>query len=150
MINVQLPHVGRDPAATPVYRIGVPIFWLLFALEGLFIVSVLLFGLLTLPNRSPLARAGDYAVIREAIWSRLDGRIADPLVEVAPGISARESSVRGFRLGGETYYYYFEGQPGFDPLSRGTVAPNEIEVVVRDDGGPTPLVIYRLLPRRAG
>jgi hypothetical protein len=59
-------------------------------------------------------------------------------------VSARASSVRGFTLNGRTYFYYTEGQRGFDPLSRGAVDRSEIEIVLRDDGGPMPLVIYRL------
>ncbi len=92
----------------------------------------------------PLARSGDYAAVREAIWARLNGAIDDPLVEITAGVSARESNVRGFTLHGQTYYYYIEGQRGFDPLSRGAVDYQGVAIVARDEDGPKPLVIYRL------
>jgi hypothetical protein len=73
------------------------------------------------------------------------GSINDPLVEISPGISVRSSSVRGFAVNGRTFYYYFEGQPGFDPLGRGAVAERDIAVVLRDTDGPKPLVIYEII-----
>ena len=73
------------------------------------------------------------------------GRVNDPLTDIAPGISVRASSVRGFALNGRVYYYYFEGQRGFDPLSRGAVAQRDVEVLLRDADGPKPLVIYEII-----
>src|SRR5687768_10587308 len=85
-------------------------FWLLFALEAAFIAGVLILVLaIVLPTRAPLARSADYATVRDAIWARVNGTINDPLIELAPGVSVRSSSVRGFALNGRTYYYYLEG-----------------------------------------
>jgi hypothetical protein len=110
------------------------------------LAAALLFALnLVLPTHVPLARSGDYTLVRDAIWSRLNGATGDPLIEISPGVTARASSVRGFSLNGETYYYYLEGRRGFDPLSRGAVGKDAVEIVLRDDGGPKVLVIYRLL-----
>jgi hypothetical protein len=119
---------------------------LMFALEAALIAAV--FGMVLFaitPARVPLARSGDYLTVREAILARLNGSVADPLVELAPGVSARESSVRGFTLNGQTYYYYLEGRRGFDPLSRGVVSAAGVEVVARDEASPHPIVIYRML-----
>ena len=146
MINVHIsgvaaPHV--TPARAP--RHGVRGFWVLFALEAVFVASVLMLVLaLVLPSRAPLARSGDYATIRDAVWARVNGTINDPLIDVAPGVSVRSSSVRGFALNGRIYYYYFEGQRAFDPLSRGAVRQRDVEVVWRDADGPEPLVIYEI------
>jgi len=148
MINVQRPAiVVPERAAPPIKRIGPRSFLLLCMLEGLLIAAVFMVVLYALaPQQAvPLARSGDYATIREAIWARLNGAIDDPLVEIAAGVSARESNLRGFTLHGQTYYYYIEGQRGFDPLSRGVVGPDRVEIVARDEDGPKPLVIYRLL-----
>lgn len=82
--------------------------------------------------------------IRAAVQSRLDETVDDPLVEVAPGIVVRSSNIRGFRLNGEVYYYYLEGERNFDPLSRGIVGHGDIDVVLRDPVGSSPLVVYRL------
>jgi len=121
-------------------------FWMLFALEASFIAGVLALVLaLVLPSRLPLARSADVATIRDAVWARVNGAANDPLTDIAPGISVRASSVRGFVLNGRVYYYYFEGQRGFDPLSRGAVAQRDVEVLLRDDDGPKPLVIYEII-----
>jgi hypothetical protein len=146
VINAQLQGVANPSRALPrIRRVGPSAFWLLFAIEGLFVALVLILVLqFALPARAPLSRGADYSAVREAIWSRLNGA-PDPLIEIAPGITARESNLRGFSLRGQTYYYYIEGRRGYDPFSRGVVGPDAIEVVLRDDGGPQTLVIYRLL-----
>ncbi len=120
-------------------------FWLLFALEAAFIAGVLALVLMVLPSRVPLARSSDLATIRDAVWARANGTINDPLTDIAPGISVRASSVRGFTLNGRVYYYYFAGQRGFDPLSRGAVTQRDVDVLLRDSDGPKPLVIYEII-----
>ena len=99
---------------------------------------------LALPVRAPLAQARDYATVRAAIQARLNGSIDDPLIGVAPGVTARLSNVGGFTLNGYTYYYYREGQPGFDPMSRGAIAPDQVELVAHDEIGHATIVIYRV------
>ena len=149
MINAQLQGLlSRTRSAPRTHHIGAGAFWSLFVVEAALIIAVLLFTLhLLLPARAPLGRSADYNAVRDAIWSRLNGATPDPLIEVSPGVTVRESSVRGFSLGGQTYYYHLEGHRGFDPLSRGVVGKDAIEVVLRDDAGPAALVIYRLLDR---
>jgi len=121
-------------------------FWMLFALEASFIAGVLALVLaLVLPSRIPLARSSDVATVRDAVWARVNGTINDPLTDIAPGVSVRASSVRGFMLNGQVYYYYFEGQRGFDPLSRGSVTQRDIGILLRDSDGPKPLVIYQII-----
>lgn len=146
MINVQLPtFVGKRQTTLPVRRISSQAFWLLFAAEALLVLGLLFVVLhLLLPVQSPFAASADYATVREAVWARVNGTVPDPLIDVQLGVTARASSVRGFTINGRTYYYYTEGRRGFDPLSRGAVDRSEIEEVLRDNGGPTPLVIYRL------
>ena len=147
MINVRIsgfasPHVvaARAPQR------GTLGFWMLFALEASLIAGVLALVLaLVLPSRAPLTRAADFVTIRDAVWARVNGTTNDPLTDIAPGISVRASSVRGFALNGRIYYYYFEGQRGFDPLSRGAVAQRDVEVLLRDADGPKPLVIYEII-----
>jgi len=121
-------------------------FWMLFTLEALFIAGVLALVLvLVLPARAPLARSDDFAIIRNAAWAGVDGTSNDPLMEVAPGVNVRASSVRGFNLKGRVYYYYFEGQPSYDPLSSGAVVRRDVDVLLRDTSGPKPLVIYEMI-----
>ncbi len=147
MINVRIS--GFAPARVVAPRVPKHAklnFWMLFALEALFIAGVLALVLtLVLPSRIPLVRSADVATIRDAVWARVNGTINDPLTDIAPGISVRASSVRGFALNGQVYYYYFEGQRGFDPLSRGAVNQRDIGILLRDSDGPKPLVIYEII-----
>ncbi|NJO82962.1 MAG: hypothetical protein HC828_09150 [Blastochloris sp.] len=85
--------------------------------------------------------------MRQAIFERLDGSINDPLTDVAPGVTARSSNVRGLQLNGVTYYYYLEGAQNFDPLSRSVVAPHHVDIVLRDLDSPVPLVIYTIVSK---
>ena len=146
MIDVHFSGVAtpRVTAARAQDRGGMG-FWMLFALEAAFVAGALtLILVLVLPARAPLARGADYATIRDAVWARINGTVDDPLIDIAPGVSVRSSSVRGFALNGQTYYYYLEGQPSFDPLSRGAIPQRDVEIVWRDADGPTPLVIYEI------
>jgi hypothetical protein len=147
VINVRISGFAPAPAvASRAPQRGRLSFWMLFALEASFIAGVLTLVLaLILPSRVPLVRSADVTTIRDAVWARVNGTINDPLTDIAPGISVRASSVRGFTLNGRIYYYYFEGQRSFDPLSRGTVARRDVEVLLRDADGPKPLVIYEII-----
>lgn len=146
MINVPAQGVAHSPArATPVLHPGAALFWGMFTLIGLGVAVALLMILPALPRHLPLAHSADIVAVREAIWSRVNGDVGDPLVELAPGVTARQSNLRGFSLGGRTYYYYIEGQHNFDPLSRGVLSANDIEIVMRDSAGPHSLVIYQAL-----
>jgi hypothetical protein len=146
VINVHVSGITTPKSTESHVRgIGSHGFWMLFALEGMFVAAALLVVLnLLLPPQAPLTQSADYSIVREAIWSRLNGAVSDPLIEITPSVTVRSSSVRGFTLNGQTYYYYLEGQRGFDPLSRGAVSKRDIEVVLRDDGSSNALIIYRL------
>ena len=144
MINVHIPSaVGSNRAEPTIWRPGSRAFWALLVLEGLLILAGALVVLANLPPATPLRHDDQVWQVRDFV---LAGEGAsDPILEVAPGVMQRSSSVRGLSLGGQTYYYYFEGQPSFDPLSRGAVRPEQIELLLRDDGGEHTLVIYRVL-----
>jgi len=145
MINAQPSSLADTKSAPEVRRIGQRTFWLLFAFEGLFIIGMLILVLyLLVPTRAPLAQTDDYATVRTAIQARLSGTIDDPPIVIASGVTARSSNMSGFSLNGYTYYYYREGQPNFDPLTRGTVSRNQVEFVSRETLGPVSVVIYRV------
>lgn len=136
----------REQAQSKVVRrLGSRVLWALVGLEllvlfGALILTMNLLGL----QHTPFAATSDVQLVKEAILSRLSGAVDDPLVEVKPGVMARESSLRGFRSNGQAYFYYVEGAQNVDPLSSGRVAVSDIEVVLRDESGPQPLVIYRI------
>jgi len=124
-------------------------FWKLFALEGVIMTGLLLLGLVYLvPSRSPLSQAADSTVVRSAILARLNGEVADPLVEIQPGRAVRSSNLRGFTLNGAVYYYAIPGLQEADPLSRSQVTPDEIEIVLRDTSGPAPLIVYHIVSKK--
>ncbi|MFL5806315.1 MAG: hypothetical protein ACJ8CR_31870 [Roseiflexaceae bacterium] len=149
MINAQVSSRADSKPATQIRHLSQRGFWLLFVLEGLFIAGMLLLVLnLLLPARAPLAQTGDYATVRAAIQARLNGAVDDPLIEVAPGVTASTSAVGGFTLNGYIYYYYREGQRGFDPLSRGAIARDQVELVSREQIGREVIVIYRVLSKQ--
>lgn len=151
MINAHFPGVvAAEQAAPRVRRPGLRTFWMLFALESALIAGLLALVLSALPPRTPLQHTAEADVLRTAVWSRVGGAVSDPVIEVAPGVTVRSSAVRGFELNGATFYYYFEGRPGFDPLSRGVVSLDTIEVVARDTDGERTLVIYRILQESHG
>jgi hypothetical protein len=144
MLNVQTTR-PTTTAAVPTRRIGQRSVWLLFGLEALVIGVLLIWAIQLLsPVQPPLAQSSDYAAVRAAIQSRLSGSIDDPLVDVAPGATARLSNVGGFSRNGYIYYYYREEQRNFDPLSRGTLAAAQVELVGREQFGSEMVVVYRV------
>lgn len=143
-------HSGANGALRreylPISRIGPRAFGALVVVELLVLVAVLVWALIAfIPPATPLAATHSLTPVQEAIRERVGGAVADPLVEIQPGLSARASNLRGFRLDGATYYYYIEGAANFDPFSRGVVNSEQIEVLLRDSSGPATVVIYRLL-----
>lgn len=148
MINVtthQAEHAITESAA-PVRRIGPRGFKLLLAGELLLLVGVLIWAVYWMtPPSTPYAPSTDLSPVVEAVRARVSGAVDDRLIEVQPGLSVRESNLRGFKLGDATFFYYLEGGANFDPLSRGEVSADQVEVLLRDSSGPQTLVIYRII-----
>lgn len=149
MINATT-HTGAERALrdrTSVIRgIGPRTLGALIGIEALLLTGVFLWVLFAVvPPATPLAAPTDLTSVVQAVRDRLGGAVADPLINLAPGTSARASNVRGFSFDGTVYYYYVEGAQNFDPLSRGLLTPDEVEVLLRDDSGPRTFVIYRAL-----
>lgn len=128
-----------------VCRVNARVFWMLLIGEAVLLIAVLVWVLnYAAQPTTALTTTEDVSLVREAVWARLMGTVNDPLIEVQPGISVRESNVRGFMLNGVVYYYYVEGNQNFDPLSRGAVDQDRVEVLLRDADGPLPVVIYTI------
>lgn len=150
MINVST-HQGAENALRehtyerPVHRISAHAFGFLLAVEVLLLAVVLIWAVAwLLPTPTPYAPAQSLAPVHEAVRAHVSGAAPDRLIEVTPGISARESNLRGFSLAGTTYYYYVEGRANYDPLSRGAVQSDQVEVLSRDASGPETIVLYRV------
>jgi hypothetical protein len=141
-----VPEVALREQALPIRRVGPRSFVILVGLELALLVGVLVWALFTLmPSATPLAATSDLTPVQQAVRDRIGGAIHDPLIALSPDLSAPASNLRGFEIGGATYYYYVEGSSNFDPLSRGAVTRDEIEILLRDSEGPQPFVIYRIL-----
>lgn len=138
-------HLAAPARIQVARRIGVRTFYTLLVLQLLIIAGA---GLWLLANHRSSVTAftatGDLAIVRESIWARLQGFADDPLIAGSSGSAVRESNLRGFRLNGTIYYYYVEGGVNRDPLSRGSVTPDQVEILLRDADGPYPIVIYTL------
>lgn len=144
MINAQVSSPISTARLQPrLWRPGSRLFWVMLGLEGALVLAVLLTIVSLLPAPTPLTRLEAAETVRTYVLT--GDRARDPLLEVAPGVVERSSALRGLRIDGQTYYYYFEGRSGYDPLSRGAVREEQVERVLRDDGGATPLVIYRVV-----
>lgn len=127
------------------HRISSQALVLLMGAELVLIFGVLVWALMwLLPAGSPFAARQDLAPVVEAVRGSISGNINDPLIDVRPGVSARASNLRGLSMDGSVYYYYVEGRANFDPLSRGAVASDAVEIMLRDTSGPSSIVIYRL------
>ena len=68
----------------------------------------------------------------------------DPLVEVRPGVWAKQSNVAGVRLEGRTVYYDLLGHQSFGPWRRGQVGEADVVVVARAGAEPARVVVYAL------
>jgi hypothetical protein len=129
----------------PIRRISSRALVMLMGVELVIMFGVLVWALIWLmPSGTPFASKSDLTPVVETVRGSLSGSINDPLIDVRPGVSARASNLRGLSMGGSTYYYYVEGHANFDPLSRGAITRDSVEIMLRDNNGPSSIVIYRL------
>jgi hypothetical protein len=133
------------PEARPVRRISSRALVVLMGAELVLIFGVLIWATFwLLPAGTPFASQQDLTPVVEAVRGSISGSINDPLIDVVPGVSARASNLRGLSMDGSIYYYYVEGHANFDPLSRGVVGSDAVEIMLRDTSGPSSIVIYRM------
>ena len=149
MIINATTHQGEDGVLrieVPVRRISSRGFVVLIGGELVLFFGVLIWALFwLLPSGTPFASRNDITPVVETVRGSLSGAINDPLVDVQPGMSVRASNLRGLSMGGSTYYYYVEGGANFDPLSRGSIKRDSVEIMMRDNSGPS-LVVILFMP----
>lgn len=148
MINATT-HQGAEGVlrteVRPVHYISSRALAVLMGIELALLFGVLAWALVWLmPTNTPFASPQDLTPVVEMVRGSLSGSINDPLIDVEPGLSVPASNVRGLTLGNSVYYYYVEGQINFDPLSRGLISQDSVEVMLRDTDGSRSFVIYRL------
>ncbi|MGH2460249.1 MAG: hypothetical protein ACRDIY_15440 [Chloroflexota bacterium] len=87
------------------------------------------------PPTSPAAQVLSYA----GPWL---GPGADPLIVLPSGARVKASNYQGVPVDGTTYYYNLAPRASFDPLARGVVTTEEIEVVAVVGDAPNRVMIY--------
>jgi len=129
-------------------RVGVQAFWSLLALQALLVALAAIWLYNSSPASTPTTAhtGGDLAIVHDAIRARLQGFVHDPIIVIGDQEGVRESNLRGFRLNGTIYYYYLDRADArnYDPLSRGAVRTDDVDIVLHDRTGSYPLVLYTL------
>lgn len=68
----------------------------------------------------------------------------DPLVTLPSGVQVKSSNYRGVQIGDTTYYYNLAPHTSFDPLARGVVTSDQIQVVAVVGDPPDRVMIYTI------
>lgn len=134
----------HQPQTTQRKRISIRFFWILFGIELCVVLGVLFMLLQSGFLTTPASMTRETMAIQEAAWSRIQGDTADPVLTVAPGMDVQSSHIHGFDVNGTTYFYYVEGSPRFDPLSRPDITADDVQVVLYEQRGTDTLVVYTL------
>lgn len=95
---------------------------------------------LLIPPQSPspvVSQVLDYALT----WR---GPAEDPSIALPSGIQVKSSNYRGVPINGVTYYYNLAPRPSYDPLARGQVTAQQIEVVAVVGDPPDRVMIYSI------
>lgn len=92
-------------------------------------------------TRQPANRADLTSTILSYIENE---REDDPLVQVSGGIWAKRSNVEGISINGTRYYYALLPHASFDPLSRGQVSLDDIQIVQEIREGEFTILIYTI------
>jgi hypothetical protein len=68
----------------------------------------------------------------------------DPLIEVQSGVWVKSSNYYGVTIAGAVYYYAMTSHQSFDPLSRGVVTLDAVEIVREIHDGEFTVIIYTI------
>ena len=134
----------HQPQTTQRKRISVRFFWILFGIELCVVLGILFMLLQSGFLTTPSSMTHETMAVQEAAWSKVNGATHDPVLTVAPGTDVRSSHIHGFDVNGTTYFYYVEGSPRFDPLSRPDIYADDVKVVLYEQRGADTLVVYTL------
>ncbi|QZT34966.1 hypothetical protein HUR95_06930 [Caldalkalibacillus thermarum TA2.A1] len=70
----------------------------------------------------------------------------DPFIEAEPGVWVKQSNVEGIVVDGQRYYYSMIPHMSYDPLARGEVSMEDIDILY-DEQGEFPVMIYTVKSR---
>jgi hypothetical protein len=113
---------------------------------GLVVSSSLVIGLATGRISAPTSAAARPSPVSEVLsyvttWR---GAAEDPVITLAPGLPVKSSNYRGVRLGGTLYYYNLAPRQSYDPLARGAVTADQIQIVAVVGDPPNRVMVYSL------
>ena len=66
----------------------------------------------------------------------------DTLIQVRPGVFAKQSNVQGVTINGSTVYYDIVSHQSFGPLRSGQLTENQVKVLARDAQSGSMILIY--------
>ncbi|HVC33873.1 MAG TPA: hypothetical protein VNL16_10225 [Chloroflexota bacterium] len=92
------------------------------------------------PNVSPSSPVGQVLTYAGS-WR---GPGVDPLITLPSGAQVKASNYRGVWIGDTTYYYNLAPRASFDPLARGEVTADEVQVVAVVGDAPNRVMVYTL------
>lgn len=66
----------------------------------------------------------------------------DPFIEIEPNLWIKQSNYEGVKIGGIVYYYSLFPHMSYDPVSRGEISVEEIEIIYIEDDQDFSIAIY--------
>jgi hypothetical protein len=88
---------------------------------------------------APLTPAVSQVLSYALAWRGPD---EDPPVVLPSGVAAKASNYRGVEIDGTTYYYNLAPRPSFDPLARGELTSQQVQIVAVVGDPPNRVMIY--------
>lgn len=91
------------------------------------------------PPASPAGEVLSYATT----WR---GPALDPLITLPSGVQVKSSNYRGVVIDGVTYYYNLAPHASYDPLARGVMSIDQVQIVAVVGDPPDRVLIYTRKP----
>jgi hypothetical protein len=83
--------------------------------------------------------------IKEEVLSYVsETRDDDPLIEVESNIFVKESNYKGVTINNQTYYYSLFPHMSYDPVSRGEITREDVEIIYKDNDAEISVIIYTI------
>jgi hypothetical protein len=83
--------------------------------------------------------------IKERVLSYVSEiRDDDPFIEVESNIFVKESNYKGIKINGQIYYYSLFPHMSYDPVTRGEIDREDVNIIYKDDNEEIPVIIYTI------
>jgi hypothetical protein len=85
--------------------------------------------------------------VKEEVLSYIsETRDDDPFIEVESNIFIKESNYKGITINDKTYFYSLSPHMSYDPVTRGEVEIEDVNVIYNDNDAEAPVIIYTIRP----